>query len=206
MSKLGTATNKVTVRKNTGGNVGTRSRLNLIEGANITLTVSDDAGDDEVDITITSGAGGGGGSDWLHQFFPAVDTNAYKGTYATLQMIDAVDTDVWQTFLIPADIATITRAVVLLIPNGTGNTRWAASTNFGAVCSNEDYQTHTDSIAATDSAVTQNEIECIDISSGLTGALGGDLVGLKFTRYGSHANDTISGTVHYVGVLVEGTT
>lgn len=204
MSKLGTTTNKVTVRKNTGANVGTRTRLNLIEGANITLTVSDDAGADEVDITIASGAGGAAG--WFNQFFPAVDTNAYKGTYATLQMVDAVDTDVWQTLLIPADIVTLTRAVVLVIPNGTGNTRWAVSTNFGAVCSNEDYQTHTDSIAAADSAVTQNEIECLDISSGLTGAVGGDLVGLKFTRYGSHANDTIGGTVHYLGVLVEGTT
>jgi acetylornithine deacetylase/succinyl-diaminopimelate desuccinylase-like protein len=41
-----------------GVDVGTRNRLNLIEGANITLTVTDDAGSDGVDITIT-GTGGG---------------------------------------------------------------------------------------------------------------------------------------------------
>lgn len=49
---------KVTVRKNTGADVGTRKRLNLIEGANITLTIADDAGGDEVDITIAAAAGG----------------------------------------------------------------------------------------------------------------------------------------------------
>jgi hypothetical protein len=47
----------VTVRKNSGTDVGTRKRLNLIEGTNITLTVADDATDNEVDVTIT-GTGG----------------------------------------------------------------------------------------------------------------------------------------------------
>lgn len=50
---------RVTVRKNTGADVGTRRRLNLIEGTNVTLTVADDAGSEEVDITIASTAGGG---------------------------------------------------------------------------------------------------------------------------------------------------
>src|SRR6186997_2222373 len=42
------------VRKNSTGSDFTRRRLNLIEGTNVTLTVADDAGDDEVDITITA--------------------------------------------------------------------------------------------------------------------------------------------------------
>lgn len=49
----------VTIRKNSGADIGTRPRLNLIEGANIALTIADDAGDNEVDITITSSGGGG---------------------------------------------------------------------------------------------------------------------------------------------------
>jgi hypothetical protein len=49
---------RVTIRKNTGVNVGTRPRLNLIEGTSVTLTVTDDAASDEVDITIASSAGG----------------------------------------------------------------------------------------------------------------------------------------------------
>jgi len=50
----------VAVSKNSGATVGTRSELNFIEGANITLTIADDAGNDEIDITITGAAGGGG--------------------------------------------------------------------------------------------------------------------------------------------------
>lgn len=50
---------RVVVRKNSGANVGTRRRLNFIEGTGITLTVADDAGNEEVDITIdASGASG----------------------------------------------------------------------------------------------------------------------------------------------------
>lgn len=48
----------ITVRKNSGANVGTRSRLNLIEGANVTLTVADDGSDGEVDVTIAAASGG----------------------------------------------------------------------------------------------------------------------------------------------------
>ncbi len=49
---------KITIRKNTGANVGTRARLNFIEGANTTITTVDDGAGDEVDITIASTAGG----------------------------------------------------------------------------------------------------------------------------------------------------
>ena len=52
----------ITVRKNSGSNVGTRPRLNFIEGNNITLTISDDSTDDEIDITISATGGGGGGT------------------------------------------------------------------------------------------------------------------------------------------------
>lgn len=52
----------ITVRQNSGSNVGTRPRLNFIEGSNITITVSDDSTDNEVDITISATGGGGGGT------------------------------------------------------------------------------------------------------------------------------------------------
>jgi len=51
---------RTTVRKNTGANVGSRRRLNFIEGSNVTLTVADDAGGEEVDVTIAASGGGGG--------------------------------------------------------------------------------------------------------------------------------------------------
>ena len=46
-----------TARKNsTGSTFGPRARLNLIEGAGVTLTVVDDAANDEIDVTITAAA------------------------------------------------------------------------------------------------------------------------------------------------------
>jgi len=55
------STQKVQVSKNSGAVVGTRKNLNFIEGSNVVLTIADDAGNDQVDITITSSGGGGGG-------------------------------------------------------------------------------------------------------------------------------------------------
>lgn len=44
----------LTVRKNTGSNIGSQPRLNLIEGSNITLTITNDATGNEIDVTIQS--------------------------------------------------------------------------------------------------------------------------------------------------------
>lgn len=48
---------RVAVSKNSGATVGTRRRVNLIEGANVTLTVADDAANEEVDVTIAAASG-----------------------------------------------------------------------------------------------------------------------------------------------------
>jgi hypothetical protein len=53
----------VTVRKNSGADVGTRRRLNFIEGANIAITAADDGAGEEVDVTIAATGGGGSGLD-----------------------------------------------------------------------------------------------------------------------------------------------
>jgi hypothetical protein len=45
---------RVAVSKNSGATVGTRRRLNLIEGTNVTLTIADDAGNEEVDVTVNA--------------------------------------------------------------------------------------------------------------------------------------------------------
>jgi hypothetical protein len=50
---------RIEVVKNSGGIVGTRKQLNFIEGTNVTLTIADDAVNDQVDITINSSGGGG---------------------------------------------------------------------------------------------------------------------------------------------------
>ena len=197
------ATARVVVRKNTGANVGIRRRLNLIEGANVTLTVADDGGNEEVDVTIAS-AGGGTGSD-TSQFFPATDPNAYKGTYPAVELADGADITVYQSFIIPKDLTSLSQASILIITAGTGNIRWSSATNFARICAAEDYNAHTDSTATADSACTVNKVTCLDITGALTGMAAKDIVGISFTRYGSHANDTIGASVFFLGIYVEGT-
>jgi hypothetical protein len=52
-----------------GSVIGTRPRLNFIEGSDISLTITDDAGNDEVDITIAfTGTASAGGSDTEIQY------------------------------------------------------------------------------------------------------------------------------------------
>lgn len=51
----------LSVRVDSSAPTYTRTRLNLIAGTNITLTMGDDAGNDEVDVTIDASGGGGGG-------------------------------------------------------------------------------------------------------------------------------------------------
>ena len=54
------ATARVGVSKNSSGsNVGARRRLNFIEGTNITLTIADDAANEEIDITISGPSSSG---------------------------------------------------------------------------------------------------------------------------------------------------
>lgn len=48
---------KTTVRKDSGADIGSRRRINLITGSNITLTIADDPTDEEVDITIAAAGG-----------------------------------------------------------------------------------------------------------------------------------------------------
>jgi len=61
---------RVSVNKNSGATVGTRRRINFIEGSNVTLTISDDSGNEEVDVTIasTGGSGSPGGSNTQFQY------------------------------------------------------------------------------------------------------------------------------------------
>jgi hypothetical protein len=56
-----TSTQKVVVSK-AGTSIGTRKQINFIEGSNVTITTSDNAGSDRVDVTIAASGGGGGGS------------------------------------------------------------------------------------------------------------------------------------------------
>lgn len=47
---------RVGVRKNSTGTTSIRRRINFIEGSNVTITVADDSGDEEIDVTINATA------------------------------------------------------------------------------------------------------------------------------------------------------
>jgi len=91
---------RVAVSKNSGAVVGTRRRINLIEGANVTLTISDDAGNEEVDITIAASGGGGGGGSWTEA---EVDFGSGKPQYDALFTItDGTVTAASKIIIVPS--------------------------------------------------------------------------------------------------------
>ena len=70
---------KVKVRKNSTGSVSIRPQLNFIEGSNVTITVTDDGTDNEVDVTIAASGSGGGISMGVAQAVRA----GYANTFIT---------------------------------------------------------------------------------------------------------------------------
>ena len=194
-------TRKVTLRLNSGADLGSQERINFLEGANITIVPAEVPADKEFTVTITAA---GLPPAWLDQFYPVVNPDTRKGSYPSGLLPDAYNVTIYQSFMIPKDIVTITRAVAIIIPDGSGDLYWSCVTNFGQVCDNEGYQTHADTIALNATAVTADEIECIDISDALTDAVGGDIVGITFTREASDALDTVNADCYYLGILIEG--
>jgi len=118
------------------------------------------------------------------------------GDFVSVVLADAADVTVRFNLRVPSDFHELVRARVVVVPLGTGNMRRGVETDFGA-CS-EVYNTHTDSIAAGQVAVTVNQLTCLDVNDAFTGIAAGDHVGVAFTRYGSNALDTVDANVHVV--------
>ena len=110
---------KSIIRKNSAGSDFMRRRINLIEGANITLTVADDPTNNEVDVTIVAAGGGGGGLTWNEVAgttqAAAVD-NGYIANNVALVTVTIPDTAAFGS-------------VVRVAGNGAGG--WAVAQNAG---------------------------------------------------------------------------
>lgn len=130
-------------------------------------------------------------------FIPAPDPDTNVGTHPAMRLVDGQDVTVRIEFLVPNNFSSIEAAEIILVPGGTGNLRRSVSTNYGAC--GESYNTHSESIAAGEVAVTANQIECLDISAALTGIAAGDYVGIEFTRHGSAAEDTVDADCYFLG-------
>jgi len=145
---------------------------------------------------------GTGASDLAQEIVHWVkDPDTTIGRYSAIDLPDDADVQVNDGFQIEDSLIHLGHVYVLVIPGGTGNLRYHVDTNFGDPCS-ELYTAHSDSIAATQVAVTVNQITCIDITAAFTGVALGDVVGLEFTREGSHALDTVNADCYYLGILL----
>lgn len=71
------------VRKNSTGSEFTRRRVNLIEGSNVTLTVTDDSANNEIDVTIAS-TGGAAGEDLANVYIGSLSPNGFTSITSAL--------------------------------------------------------------------------------------------------------------------------
>ena len=135
-------------------------------------------------------------------FEAAPNPDGNIGDFPSEVMLDGVETICRTTVYITDDFTSVVSAYLLIVPTASGNLRWYCTTDFGQVCADEEYNTHSDSVAPTTTAVTIDEIECLDISGALAGLAAEDLVGVTFVRDGDDGLDTIGDSVHFLGVLI----
>lgn len=109
---------KVTVRKNSGANVGARSRLNFIEGANVTLTIADDAVDVETDITIASATAAPTGAQYI--------VGATDATLTAERLVTDTATASW-------DLSVPGQAKVNVIDDSISNAKLRNSSGFSVI-------------------------------------------------------------------------
>lgn len=122
------------MRKNSTGSIYTRHRLNLIEGSNVTLTFNDDAGNDEVDVTISAAGGGGTMDDFaLAGDVGTPQTIADADTLSILGNSTGIDTTVsaTDTVTVAFDQSEVTSFTALTDIGGTSNLNISTGTTNG---------------------------------------------------------------------------
>lgn len=115
---------------------------------------------------------------------PAYSTNASlpypfpHGTHAVCGCV-AGESCYFYEFEMPRQAVNLTKAVLKYIPTGTGTWDYTVNTS-GGQC-DEDESANVDSITADGIAVTDDQIECLDITGALTPYTVGDSVGVQVT-------------------------
>jgi len=157
---------------------GTRIFNNLLDGVS---TISDEVATPEI---------------WME----VMDPLTTLGQYPTVTMANGVTTYVYNQLQVPLEFQQTLTCQVVVVAVNAGNMRWQCDTDFGKICSGEDYLQHSDSVPATNTAMAQDNLECLEISGALTGLGAGDLVGVSFARIGGHVDDTVNASCYYMGI------
>jgi len=152
----------------------------------------------------TSGAFSDQGTDTkVHEIHETVENpNSFIGRHPAEQMLDNVETTVRMGFSLPLEFQQIVTAQVVIVAATAGDLRWDALTDFGKLCSTEEYNEHNDAVGATTTAVLIDDLTCIDVSAALTDVAPGDRIGLEFWRDGDDDLDTIGDTVYVLEIRI----
>lgn len=156
----------------------------------------------------TAGAINDAGTDTkLPEIFIEVgDANTNLGAHPAVGLPDEVDTTIRFQILIPMEWQETVRAQIIVAQTVTvasPDMQWSTVTNFGKICSDQDYDARSDAETDQTTAITQNDLECISVISSLDGIVPGDLVGFTFIRRATQAGDEIDGAAYYLGFRMQ---
>jgi hypothetical protein len=156
--------------------------------------------------TFQAAAGGGKGVIWeqVHAVSGTATLSGEMNDYAMSQIgSDSADGKALFTTRIPSDFASLTKAEIVYVADGTGDMRWSVTTDFGH--DGEHKQANQDSISTQTEETTGAYIGDIDVRTALDGIAADDTVGFNWVREGTDAADDLAG-VYVLGLLLEYTT
>ena len=135
-------------------------------------------------------------------FMEVADVDGNLGDHPVVILIDDEDTTIRLQLKVPPEFRSLVRADIIVVQTATGgspNMQWSTTTDFGGICLDEAYNLHSDAETDQLTALTQNDLECVDISGSLDGIAANDLVGITFIRRGGQAGDVVDADVYYLG-------
>lgn len=102
------------------------------------------------------------------------------GWYEDAFAISSIDSSsgAFFNFQVPDDFSSLTEAKVVIIPDATETIQWDVNADWGAA--GESHTANSDSESNVTQAVTNDEIEELDVSGALDGIAAGDYVGMRF--------------------------
>jgi len=135
-------------------------------------------------------------------FMEVSDPDGNLGDHPVVILVDDEDTTIRLQLKVPPEFHSLVRADIIVVQTATAGSpdmQWSTTTDFGGICLNEVYNLHSDAETDQTTALTQNDLECVDISASLDGITAEDLVGITFIRRGTQGGDVVNADVYYLG-------